>query len=50
MGGMFHLKFNTCLGLIVNNYHEGKLKRTLERELNVFEFAGMDVIVTNISR
>ena len=39
MGGNFHLKLNNGLGPIGNKYHEGKLKRTLERELNVLEIA-----------
>ena len=37
MGGKFHLKLNICLKPIVNKYHEGKMKRTLKRELKVFE-------------
>jgi hypothetical protein len=39
VGGKFHLKLNTCLRPIANKYHEGKMKRTLKRELNVFELA-----------
>ena len=39
MGGKFHLKLNMCLILIVNKYHEGKVKRTLKRELKVPEIA-----------
>lgn len=34
MGGRFHLRLNTCLSPIANKYREGKLKRTLKRELN----------------
>lgn len=39
MGGKFHLKLNISLRPIANKYHEGKMKRTLERELNVSELA-----------
>ena len=38
-GGKFHLKLNTSLRPIANKYHEGKMKRTLERELKVPEIA-----------
>jgi hypothetical protein len=34
MGGKFHLKLNTGEKPIVNKYREGKIKRTLKRELN----------------
>ena len=34
MGGKFHLKLNTSERPIVNKYREGKMKSTLERELN----------------
>ena len=37
MGGKFHLKLNMCLKPIANKYPEGKMKRTLKRELKVFE-------------
>ena len=30
-GGKFHLKLNIGLRPIANKYHEGKMKRTLER-------------------
>ena len=39
MGGKFHLKLNIGSRPIANKYHEGKVKRTLKRELNVSEFA-----------
>ena len=39
MGGNFHLKLNTGLRPIENKYREGKVKRTLERELKVPEIA-----------
>ncbi len=32
-GGNLHLKLNIMKRLIANKYHEGKLKRTLKREL-----------------
>ena len=38
-GGKFHLKLNMCWRPIVNKYHEGKVKRTLKRELKVPEIA-----------
>ena len=41
MGGKFHLMQVTCLKPIADKYHEGKMKRTLERELKVPEIAGM---------
>ena len=34
-----HLKLNICLRPIANKYHEGRVKRTLERELKVPELA-----------
>ena len=43
MGGKFHLKLNTGLRSIVNKYHEGKMKRTLKRELKVHELAEKEV-------
>ena len=38
-GGRFHLQLNMCVRPIANKYHEGKMKRTLERELKVIELA-----------
>ena len=37
LGGKFHLKLNMGSKPIANKYHEGKMKRTLKRELNVPE-------------
>ena len=37
MGGNFHLKLNIGSRPIANKYHEGNMKRTLKRELNVPE-------------
>ena len=34
MGGKFHLKLNIDERPIANKYREGKMKRTLKRELN----------------
>ena len=39
MGGNFHPKLNIGLRPIANKYREGKMKRTLERELKVPEIA-----------
>ncbi len=39
MGGKFHLKLNIGSRPIANKYHEGKVKRTLKRELKVLEIA-----------
>ena len=36
MGGKFHLKLNIDERPIANKYREGKLKRTLKRELNQY--------------
>ena len=37
MGGKFHLKLNIGGRPIANKYREGKMKRTLKRELKVLE-------------
>ena len=39
LGGKFHLKLNIGSKPIANKYHEGKMKRTLKRELKVPELA-----------
>ena len=39
MGGNFLLKLNIDLRPIANKYREGKVKRTLKRELKVPEIA-----------
>ena len=39
VGGKFHLKLNADSRLIEYKYHEGKVKRTLKRELKVPEIA-----------
>ena len=42
MGGKFHLKLNIDERPIANKYREGKMKRTLKRELKVPEIAEME--------
>ena len=39
MGGKFHLELNIGSRPIENKHHEGKMKRTLKRELKVPELA-----------
>ena len=48
MGGNFHLKLNIGLRPIGNKYHEGKVKRTLERELKVPEIAEWEANGTSV--
>ena len=51
MGGKFHLKLNIGGRPIANKYREGKMKRTLKRELKVLEIAGREAdAVVNASR
>ena len=42
MGGIFHLNLNIRERPIANKYREGKMKRTLKRELKVLEIAGWE--------
>ena len=42
MGGKFHLKLNTGTRPIANKYREGKMKRTLKRELKGREAVKME--------
>ena len=42
LGGKSHLKLNIGERPIANKYREGKMKRTLKRELKVPEIAGME--------
>jgi predicted molibdopterin-dependent oxidoreductase YjgC len=44
VGGIFHLKLNTGKRPIANKYREGKMKRTLKRELKVREIAKRETI------
>lgn len=45
----FHIKLNIGARPIANKYCEGKMKRTLERELKVPEIAGREAIETFVS-
>ena len=47
LGGKFHLKLNMGSRPIANKYREGKVKRTLKRELKVPEVAGREAIETS---
>ena len=44
VGGKFHLKLNTGERPIANKYREGKMKRTLKRELKVLEIVKREAI------
>ena len=44
MGGKFHLKLNIDERPIANKYREGKMKRTLKRELKVLEIAKREAL------
>ena len=48
MGGKFHLKLNIVSRPIANKYHEGKMKRTLKRELKVPEIAEREANGTSL--
>ena len=45
MGGKSHLKLNTDRRPIVNKYREGKMKRTLKRELKVLEIVNRESLL-----
>ena len=45
MGGKFHLKLNIGERPIANKYSDGKMKRTLKRELKVPEIVKREAIV-----
>ena len=47
MGGNFHLKLNIDPRPIANKYREGKVKRTLKRELKVPEVAEREASKTS---
>ena len=49
MGGNFLLKLNIGLRPIANKYREGKVKRTLKRELKVPEIARKEANGTSLS-
>ena len=42
LGGKSHLKLNIGKRPIVNKYREGKMKRTLKRELKVLEIVNRE--------
>jgi hypothetical protein len=46
----FHIRLNIDWRPIANKYREGKMKRTLERELKVPEIAEREAIETDTSR
>ena len=46
-GGKIHAKQYLCLRPTANKYHEGKVKRTLKRELKVPEIAGREANETS---
>ena len=48
MGGKYHLKLNIGERPIANKYREGKMKRTLKRELKVREIVKKETIETSI--
>jgi len=48
MGGKFHLKLNNGERPIANKYREGKMQRTLKRELKVLEIVKREAIGTSI--
>ena len=48
-GGKFHLKLNISSRPIENKYHEGKMKRTLKRELKVPEIAEREANGTSVA-
>ena len=47
VGGKFHLKLNNGKRPIANKYREGKMKRTLKRELKVREIVKRETIETS---
>ena len=48
MGGKFHLKLNTGERPIANKYREGKMKRTLKRELKVLEIVEREALGASV--
>ena len=49
MGGKFHLKLNIGSRPTANKYHEGKVKRILNKELKVSEIAEKEAHGTSAS-
>ena len=48
-GGKFHLRLNTGGRPIANKYCEGKMKRTLKRELKGLEIAKREPFGTSVA-
>jgi len=48
VGGKYHLKLNNGERPIANKYREGKMKRTLKRELKVREIVKRETLETSI--
>ena len=49
VGGKFHLKLNIGNRPIAKKYREGKMKRTLKRELKVLEIAEREPVSTSVA-
>jgi hypothetical protein len=49
MGGKYHLKLNIGERPIANKYREGKMKRTLKRELKVREIVNRETFGTSVA-
>ena len=49
VGGILHLKLNIGTRPIANKYREGKVKRTLKRELKVRETVGREADERSVS-
>ena len=47
MGGKFHLRLNINEKPIAHKYREGKMQRTLKRELKVLEIAKREAMGTS---
>jgi len=50
MGGKLHLKLNIGEKPIANKYREGKMKRTLKRELKVLEIVKREAMITMLKK
>ena len=50
MGGKYHLKLNIGERPIANKYREGKMKRTLKRELKVREIVKRETLETRFAQ
>jgi len=49
MGGKYHLRLNIGERPIANKYREGKMKRTLKRELKVREIVKRETLETSLA-